>query len=286
MRMTIWILIALFATLYLTVAPASNAAAPVGLDLFSKDNLVAWCIVPFDANKRGPSERAEMLQRLGIKKVAYDWRQQHIPTFEEEILQYKKHDLEYFAFWSWHEEMAQLIKKHKIRPQIWMTLGGGTGDTQAEKVEAAARGLLPFVEKTRSLGCSFGLYNHGGWGGEPSNMVAVTAWLRENANANHVGIVYNLHHGHGHISDFGKVLALMKPYLLCLNLNGMNDNANPKIVPLGTGQHDRTLLKTIADSGYAGPIGILDHRGDLDAEKSLKQNLDGLTKLVNEMREQ
>ena len=72
----------------------------------------------------------------------------------------------------------------------------------------------------------------------------------------------------------------MKPYLLCLNLNGMNDNAQPKILPLGAGQHDKALLEIIVKSGYTGPIGILDHRGDTDAEKSLKQNLDGLAKLV------
>jgi hypothetical protein len=207
-----------------------------------------------------------------------------VPTFEEEILQYKKHGLEYFAFWSWHEDMGPLISRHKIKPQIWRTLGGGKGETQAQRVEAAARGLLPMVEKTRSLGCKMGLYNHGGWGGEPENMVAVTEWLRANAQADHVGIVYNLHHGHGHIDDFADVLALMKPYLLCLNLNGMNDGARPKILPVGAGQHDQALLEIIAKSGYQGPIGILDHRGDMDAEESLRQNLEGLAKLVSEMR--
>ena len=53
--------------------------------LFARSNLVAWCIVPFDANKRGPEERAQMLNRLGIQKMAYDWRAEHIPTFEAEI---------------------------------------------------------------------------------------------------------------------------------------------------------------------------------------------------------
>ena len=48
------------------------------LELFRKENLVAWCIVPFDKNKRGPVERAEMLKDLGIKKVAYDWRAEHV----------------------------------------------------------------------------------------------------------------------------------------------------------------------------------------------------------------
>ena len=286
MKSTTWILTALFAILVFCCLPHAIAAKPSGLDLFAKDNLVAWCIVPFDAEKRGPAERAEMLVRLGIRKVAYDWRQQHVPTFEEEILQYKKHDLEYFAFWSWHEEMGQLIEKHKIKPQIWKTLPSPKAGTQGEKIEAAAKQLLPLVNRAGKLGCKFGLYNHGGWGGEPENMVAVTKWLHANAKADHVGIIYNLHHGHGHIGDFAQVLDLMKPYLLCLNLNGMNDNAQPKILPIGAGQHDRALLEIIANSGYTGPIGILDHRGDLDAEKSLKQNLDGLAKLVNQMRKQ
>ncbi len=275
----------LFAALMASTPPAA-AALPSGWDLFRGDNLVAWCIVPFDAKQRGPAERADMLRRLGIKKVAYDWRAPHVPTFEEEILQYKKHDLEFFAFWGWHDDFGRLIAKHKIRPQIWKTLGAGRGETQAERVESAAREVLPLVEKTRSLNCRLGLYNHGGWGGEPENLVAVVKWLRAHSNADHVGIVYNLHHGHGHIADLEQVLARMKPYLLCLNLNGMNDNAQPKILPIGSGRHDRALLETIARSGYTGPIGILDHRSELDAEQSLQQNLDGLRKTIKELRKQ
>jgi hypothetical protein len=48
-------------------------------DLFAKRNLVAWCIVPFDAKKRGPEERAQMLKNLGIRRLAYDYRAEHIP---------------------------------------------------------------------------------------------------------------------------------------------------------------------------------------------------------------
>jgi len=266
------------------VAGASPAAdAPAPKSVFAKDNLVAWCIVPFDAKQRGPAERAEMLARLGIKRVAYDWRQKHVPTFEEEILQYRKHGLDYFAFWSWHPDMAALIAKHGIRPQIWITVSSPGAPTQQARVEAAAKALLPLVERTRKLGCKLGLYNHGGWGGEPQNLVAITKWLRAHAKADHVGIVYNLHHGHGHIKDFAEVLALMKPYLLCLNLNGMNDGAKPKILPLGKGQHDLAMLQIVRKSGYAGPIGILDHRGNVDTEQSLRENLDGLKKLLGQM---
>jgi len=84
-------------------------------------NLVPWAIVPYDASKRTPLERAKMLKRLGFTKVAYDWRKEHVSSFEEEILAYKQQGLEYFAFWSWHPDMAPLIKKHKIHPQIWKT---------------------------------------------------------------------------------------------------------------------------------------------------------------------
>ena len=247
--------------------------------VFADRNLVAWCIVPFDAKKRSPAERAEMLKRLGIRKVAYDWRAEHVASFEDEILQYKKHGLEYFAFWAQHDTAFELFKKHGLHPQIWqIPLSPKTG-SQEQKVEASAKAMLPLVQKTKALGCKLGLYNHGGWSGEPANLVAICDWLKQNANADHVGIVYNLHHGHGHIDDFEQSLKLMQPQLICLNINGMNDNAQPKIVGVGKGQHDINLLRTIHNSGYRGPIGILDHRNELDAEESLRENLDGLRKL-------
>jgi hypothetical protein len=252
-------------------------------DNFDKDRLVAWCIVPFDARQRGPAERAEMLVQLGLKRVAYDWRAKHVKDFEEEILQYKKHGLEFFAFWSVHEDAFRLFQKHKIHPQVWQTLGNPDAATQEARVEAAARAMLPLVERTRQLGCALGLYNHGGWGGEPANLVAVCKHLRAHHNAGHVGIVYNLHHGHGHIADFEKSLKLMQPHLLCLNLNGMNDDAKPKILPLGQGRHELALLNTIRQSGYRGAIAILDHRSVIDTEIALRENLDGLKKLLKQL---
>ena len=260
------------------------AAAPDGpQQVFAKSNLVAWCIVPFDAKERNPQQRAEMLQRLGINKVAYDWRDKHVPTFEEEILAYKQYGLEYYAFWSWHPAMAPLIQKHGIRPQIWYSFGSPDTGTQQEKVESAARGLLPLVQTTRELGCKLALYNHGGWSGEPENLVAVCQRLHDQAQADHVGIVYNFHHGHGHIRDFAQSLQRMMPYLLCLNLNGMNDDARPQILPIGQGQHEKQMMQVILESGYTGPIGILGHREELDAEESLRQNLDGMKKVLAEL---
>jgi sugar phosphate isomerase/epimerase len=245
-------------------------------DLFRQDNLVAWCIVPFDKNERSPEERAAMLQRLGIQKFAYDWREKHVPEFEAEILMCQKYGIEYFAFWGEHPEAFALFEKYNLHPQIWKTLPSPQGNSQEERVELAGKSMLPLVEKTRELGCKFGLYNHGGWGGEPENLVAVVDWLRANTDAEHVGLVYNLHHGHEHISHFKESLELMLPYLHCLNLNGMNSNGDPKILALGKGEHEEALLRIIKESGYDGPIGILGHQSDLDAEIALKENLEGL----------
>ena len=250
--------------------------------VFSKDNLVAWCIVPFDAKKRTPVERAEMLRRLGLTKVAYDWRNEHVESFEDEIIAYQKNDLEFFAFWDVHESMFELFKKYKIAPQVWKMLPQPKGKSQTERVESVAKRFLPLVKRTKELGCKLGIYNHGGWTGEPENMVAVIQWLRANTEAEHVGIVYNFHHGHEHIERFANLFSKMQPYLLCVNINGMNDQAKPKILELGQGKHERSMLKMVKDSGYEGPIGILDHRSELDAEAVLKGNLQGLMKILIE----
>jgi hypothetical protein len=76
--------------------------------LYGRDNLIAWCIVPFDSKKRGPEERAAMLQRLGFKHFAYDWRTEHIPTFDAEIEALKRHEVSLDAFWVAPGELNEL----------------------------------------------------------------------------------------------------------------------------------------------------------------------------------
>jgi hypothetical protein len=249
--------------------------------VFAEHNLVAWCIVPFDAKKRGPAERAEMAKRLGFTKIAYDWRGEHVPTFEQEILEYKKRNIEFFAFWSWHDSFEPLIKKHGIKPQIWKTLGSPKAETQEAKVDAAAKSMLPLVKKCERLGLKLGLYNHGGWGGEPANLVAVCQELHKQGHKN-VGIVYNFHHGHEHVDDFSESITIMKPFLLCLNLNGMSAKSQ-KILPIGKGQNEASMMKTILKVGYEGPIGILGHVASRDVEIVLKENLKGLRELIGKL---
>ncbi|MFM1919105.1 MAG: hypothetical protein RLZZ303_739 [Candidatus Hydrogenedentota bacterium] len=268
-------------------ASASEAHPP----LFERDNLVAWCIVPFDARKRGPEARAEMLARLGFKHFAYDWRDEHIPTFDEEIETLKRWGITLSAFWfpAGLNEQAQAIldalKRNGVKTQLWVTMGGGeiecTPEEHAARVRQHADALRPVVAAAAEIGCTVGLYNHGGWFGEPENQIEIIEALA----APNVGIVYNQHHGHHHIDRFPAMLEKMKPHLYCLNLNGMEpqgDQIGKKIWPLGSGSKDLELMRVIRDSGYTGPIGILGHTQD-DAELTLAQNLDGLDWLLPQL---
>lgn len=269
----------------LLAAAAPQREAPSG-GVFARDNLVAWCIVPFDAKQRGPKERAEMLARLGVKRVAYDWRDHHVPQWDEELEQYKKHGIELVGFWApnRHEQILELLKRHGLKSQLWVMGAEPKGDTQAQRVEASAASIAPVAKLAQGYGCTVGLYNHGGWFGQPENQVAIIERLRSDGVDN-VGMVYNLHHGHEHVSRFPELMKLMKPHLLCLTINGMKQGG-PKILPVGQGDNDRALLEVIRGSGYVGPIAIINHREDVDAEVGLRQNIDGLKELLGEMKDE
>ncbi len=258
---------------------------------FLTKNLVAWCIVPFDAKNRGPADRAEMVRDLGFNRVAYDWREKHIPEFEQEIIEYKKNGLEYFAFWNWHESMASLIQKYQIQPQIWDMFRGKLPEgTEEEKTRFVVQQFLPKAQRANELGLKFGIYSHGGWAGKPENLVAVCERLRRQHGLSNVGIVYSFHHGHEDIADFSNVFKSLQPFLLCLNLNGMADpetvnrrtHAN-QILPIGKGLHEAKMIREVIKAGYDGPIGIIGHRADEDVKESLSANLIGLETLLNEM---
>jgi len=256
----------------------AGAVTPVN---FADDSLVAWCIVPFDAKKRSPEARAKMLLALGLRRCAYDWRAEHVASFEAEIEAYRKFGIEFTAFWGEHESAFELFIKHRISPQIWKTCPSPSGKTQQERVAAAAAQLQGLAVRCRRMGSKLGLYNHGGWGGVPENLIAVCRALIARGHDN-VGVVYNFHHAHGRIADFAADLKLLKPHLLCLNLNGMNPRAEPKILPIGQGLHEAAMIRTVIASGYSGPIGILDHLPDEDSAVALKGNLDGLRRLLAE----
>ena len=238
-----------------------------------------------------------MLKELGLTKFAYDWRTEHLPTFEEELGVLKRHEMELTAVWFPPElnaearQILETLKRNNVRTQFWVAMdepAPGLPDQwedaekeNATKTAAAVKALRPIVDAAAEQGCAVGLYNHGGWFGEPENQLAIVKAL----DASNVGIVYNLHHGHDHVGRFAEVLAKLKPHLLAINLNGMDRNGERlgrKILPLGQGELDLELLRAIADSGYRGPVGILGHTQD-DVNTRLQDNLDGLAWLIDRL---
>ncbi len=252
--------------------------------IFQRGNLAAWCIVPFDSKQRGPVERAEMLNRLGITKLAYDWRAEHIPTFDAEVEAMKARGIEISAWWvpatmdGTSRRIFEVIERHKIHPQLWILVPDPAASEQAAKVKAVAKQIRPMAEEALRHGCKLALYNHGGWFGEPDNQIAIINELK----MPNVGIVYNFHHGHAHIDDFKALFGRMKPHLMALNLNGMIKNGK-KILPVGAGTQEQQMIEVVLDSGWKGPVGILCHLME-DAELILDGNLKGLANLLEKLK--
>ena len=238
-----------------------------------------------------------MLEKLGFRHFAYDWRGEHIPTFDAEVDALAKHKVALDAFWVAPGELNKesriildVLKRHQIQAQLWVLLDFGADRVDGRRagrrrIEAASAKLKPLAEEAAKIGCSLALYNHGGWFGEPENQIAIIENLKKQAIIN-VGMVYNLHHGHDHLDRLPELLTKMMPYLRTINLNGIGPGrrqGRPEDpAARARARWTWTLLRTIADSGYRGPIGILGHTND-DAEERLLDNLDGLDWLVPQL---
>jgi len=75
-----------------------QARAQAGNELWAHGNLFAWGVAPFDAKHRDPEEQARMLDRLGFRSIAYNWRNKNIPEFDTEIATLQKHHIRLIAW--------------------------------------------------------------------------------------------------------------------------------------------------------------------------------------------
>ncbi|MEA3461919.1 MAG: TIM barrel protein [Bacteroidota bacterium] len=269
-----------------------NSATEGGIALFEKENLVAWCIVPFDAETRTPQERVEMLDDLGLSHFAYDYRDEHILSFREEIGALKDHHIALSAVWLWVDPaweeplnnsgraILDILKEAGAETEIWLGFPDNCFDGKADK-ESLARAVevvREILQEAGKIGCSLALYNHGGWFGEPDNLVRII----ESVGSEKIRIVYNFHHGHHQIDQFKENLEKMLPYLSTININGMRVEG-PKIITLGDGDRELEMMRIIVNSGYSGPIGILGHTEGEDIKVVLERNLKGLKELRRQL---
>lgn len=285
-------LLVLGAVLLAAAACRSSEAMMAPTDpavLFAPKNLTAWCVVPFDANKRGPEERAAMLKRLGFRNFAYDWREKDIPAFDAEVEAMKRHGIKIAAWWfptDPNDPVARTIlevcKRHDIHPQLWVMGGGSevkTPEEQAQRVDQEAERIGRIVELARPFGCAVELYNHNNWFGRTDNEIAIIERLKQKGVTG-VGMIYNFSHAHWDIDDFPAKWSRMKPYVVAVNVSGMIKSE--ALIPPGQGDHELEMLRVIRQSGWTGPIGLIAEQGG-DAEVTLGNGLMGLKWLGKEL---
>ena len=268
--------------------------APQGTgEVFSKKNLVAWCIVPFDSKKRGPEERTQMLDKLGITKFAYDWREEHVSSFDEEMNALEKHHIELQAFWmpygpdpaknKHYSEIFALLHRHNIKTQLWWSYGSSNDSlknlTQEEKVAVVGSMVRIMAEDAAKIRCTVGLYNHNGWFGEPENLLSILQYVK----MPNVGIVYNFNHAEEQTERFSGFFPQILPHLIALNIAGLKKGPPGKVVPVGQGDSEEKMIRIIAESSYRGTVGIINENTDPDAETGLKMNIDGLKKILKSL---
>jgi sugar phosphate isomerase/epimerase len=277
----------------LSTVPSTQAQTTSNsFPLFARENLVAWCIVPFDKSKRNPAERAAMLRELGITQLAYDWRDEHLPTMEEEIRTLKKSNIKLKSVWFWvngngaetmdeaNNFILKTLKENGVKTELWLSFNDSffAGLPDEKKFQKAVTAIAGINKKAKEIGCTLHLYNHGSWFGEPENQIRII----ETLGTGDIGIVYNFHHARHQISDFPRLIKLMKPYLSTVNINGMKEGG-PMILTVGQGDRELGLLQTLKASGYRGSIGILSHVDDEDAKIVLQRNIQGLKTLLKKM---
>jgi sugar phosphate isomerase/epimerase len=267
-------------------SPIDKAAQP---RLFDRENFTAWCVVPFDDRKRGPEQRAEMLQRLGLKNFAYDWRAKDVPQFDAEVVALNKHGIKLVAWWFPTDAddpnaqiILEVIKRHRIHPQLWVMGSGSATKSEADqvqRVEGEAERIRKIVELAAPYGCTVELYNHNGWFGRPDNEVAVIERLKQKG-VDGVGMIYNFSHGHADIADFPAIWKRIAPYVVAVNVSGMV--TSERLIPPSQGDKELDMLRTIQGSGWHGPIGLIAEQGG-DAEVTLANDLRGLDWLYKEV---
>lgn len=282
--------LALAAFILASCQPKPEEAQTQTMPDLSMDNLYAWCIVPFDSVERTPEQRIAMLKELGFQSYVYDWRAKHLPEMAGEWRLAHDNGIEVLGVWMWIDANAdrpgqlseantavlQAIAETGLKTQIWLGFQANyfEGLTDEESVEKGVEMVRFLNSKVQPLGCRLALYNHGDWFGEPQNQSRIIKALPDAD----IGIVYNFHHAHHQIDRFAEVVQAMTPYLWAVSLNGMKKEG-PKILPVGQGDQEKSMLDMIHQAGFRGPYGILGHVEEADVAVILKENLAGLAAL-------
>lgn len=246
-----------------------------------------------------------MLRAIGLTKIIWDWRDEHVDTFEAELDALRKNQIELSGIWTpspmpAHEEpeypsrfgvvsarIKTLITEAARRghtPDLWTQIAfGGPGtpsalSEQAHRAEVmrAADHLTGLARLARGHGMCVVLTNHGGWAGEPRTLVDIVTELVRRGLAN-VGIGFRLQHAHHLIADLDHHIATMREHLVAVMLSGADAGAELTgrvILPFGAGSRDRWVTHALLESGWQGQL-VVHAVGNDDSEARLLDSLEG-----------
>ena len=252
------------------------------------ETLAAWCVVPYDDRPRTPAQRADVLATLGIDALAWDWRDEHVTQFGEQLDALAARSLQLAAIWApvpdgvvseALEAQVRVASGRGLTPQLWACAEfGAPGPVTGEGDPAEyANRIEPLAQLAAETGMTLALYNHLGWAGEPLNQLRMLDEL-ERRGYTDTGLAYMQHHGHAHIDGFEEMWPQIQHRVVALGLNGMRDGAHwgdGKVLPYGHGPRDLELARIIQASGWSGLTAIIGHTMD-DIAARLADDLDGL----------
>ncbi len=246
-----------------------------------------------------------MLRAIGITKIIWDWRDEHIDAFDAELDALRQHQIELSGIWApspmpAFEEpeypsrfgvvsarIKTLITEAARRgytPDLWTQIAfGGPGTPSAlsepvhlAEVNRAADHLTGLVRLARGHGMCVVLTNHGGWAGEPRTLVDIVTELARRGLGN-VGIGFRLQHAHHLIADLDHHIATMSEHLVAVMLSGADAGAELTgrvILPFGAGSRDRWVTHALLESGWQGQL-VVHAVGNDDSEARLLDSLEG-----------
>ncbi len=289
----------------LKIKAVSRDAATGGIDV--EDRLMAWAFLAFDPDERSPVERAEMLRRAGFTRCGYEGHPRYVRHLEDHIIAYRDHGIEMVGIYMEIREedpleqesikgIIDILKRQNYKTQFWLTVKDALLEdiTEEERVEKVCSLVGTIADEVLPMGCKIAMYNHGGWTGNPENQVQVIQNLQKSYNPDSLGIVLNFHHTHPYIDEFPEFFSRVKPYLFVVNTNGMRvkldedgvARPDPKILPLGEGDHEEEMLGIVNESGYDGLVGVSDHTRGVDPEFNLKKNRETLVSILDQLKQQ
>ena len=268
--------------------------------------IAASRIVSYDIPERSPHERAAMLQRMGLTRIVWDWREEHALRFGAEMDALDGHQISIVGLWCpmplaepgspdadvslglvdpHVRAQVEQLRRRGSRPDLWTCVEFGQEGTPARLAPAVQRArvtrvadhLEPLARLARDADMCLALTNHLGWFGEPENQVEVIEELAARSVRN-VGIAYQFQHGHHHAHRFAEVLDIMRPHLVAVALSGVDPDGvqtGRKILPWGAGRLDRKLAHLLMASGWEGQIAVQGHSAD-DVEPRLLDSLEGI----------